>query len=636
MTDKGIAFEETFADSELDEAPAMAEVALSDRPILCVSGLMLLIGVAVAAQVLWLGIGKSDFYVNRSLANLGYRERIPAPRGIISDRAGVVLAENRAVFGAFLDVKEFLRKKEFQQPTLSAIKEILGIPEEAVWASVNENDIERFPDPIVLTADLAHAELVALKEKNLPTLVVSDSFTREYPKGTSFASVLGYVGLASPADFQKNPDLGGQEMVGKSGIEAQYDSRLRGASGAHVTLRDAKGNVLGEIEKSVPKIGEPLTLTIDGEFQEYVYERFMRGLSSLGRTNGAALAIDPRSGEVLALISFPSFDNNLFVASGKSKERQALLSSPLRPLFNRVVQGAYAPGSTIKPLVGVAALKEGVITPERTIFSPGYLDVPNRYDPEHPTRFPDWRYQGDVDLSSALAQSSNVYFYTVGGGAGDVKGLGIERLGEWWKKFKLGEKTGIDLPGEAQGFLPSIEWKDKVGTRPWLLGDTYNVSIGQGDLLVTPLQLLDYIAAIANDGKMYAPHILKQDILELRADLSDLLPEIREVQKGMLATVTASLGTAHTMADLGLPVAGKTGSAQVKNNQEENAFFVGDLPTDLSAVAQGAKEGVPSETGAPLALLILIENSKEGSLNAVPIAKDVMRWYYEHRIANSQ
>lgn len=507
--------------------------------------------------------------------------------------------------------------------------------------SVHENDLERFPDPILLASDLAHQELVAIKERNLKTLIVSDSFTRTYPEGAPFSSVLGYVGLASQKDFERNPDLGGQDVVGKAGIELWYDKELQGGSGAHITLRDAKGKILGEVEKSAPKIGAPLALTIDAEFQRYVYERFIAGLANIGRTNGVALAINPQNGGILAMISFPTYDNNVFVTSGNSEEKMKLLSSPLKPLFNRAVQGAYSPGSTIKPLVGIAALSEDVISPSRTIFSPGYLDVPNRFDPEHPSRFLDWRYQGDVNLSSALAQSSNVYFYTVGGGAGDIKGLGIERLREWWSKFKLGEKTGVDFPGESVGFLPSIEWKEKATSRPWLLGDTYNVSIGQGDLLVTPIQLLQYIATIANDGKMYAPHFVKQDIPTLRADFSDIVPEIQEAQKGMLSAVTSELGTAHTLADLGFPIAGKTGSAQVKNNKEENAFFVGYLPSDLSTKASAsvealAQKGLPSEAlakeGSPLAILILIENSKQGSLNAVPIAKDIFRWYYEKRI----
>ncbi|MFH1246354.1 MAG: penicillin-binding transpeptidase domain-containing protein, partial [Candidatus Liptonbacteria bacterium] len=301
---------------------------------------------------------------------------------------------------------------------------------------------------------------------------------------------------------------------------------------------------------------------------------------------------------------------------GQGNARSALLNDPNRPLFDRMVSGEYNPGSTIKPLVGVAALTENIVTPDFSVFSPGYLDVQNPYNPSNPSRFLDWRYQGYINLYSALAQSSNVYFYTVGGGANGVKGLGLDRLHSWWEKFGLGKLTGIDLPREGDGFLPTAEWKQRASGRPWLLGDTYNVSIGQGDLSVTPLQLLSYIGAIANGGKILMPHVGSTVEGKVNEDLTSLLPQITEVQKGMRATVTNRLGTAYTLNNLSFQVSAKTGSAQVKNNTEENAFFVGYAPSDNPQIA----------------ILVLVENSKAGSLNAVPIAKDVLNWYYEHRL----
>jgi penicillin-binding protein 2 len=267
--------------------------------------------------------------------------------------------------------------------------------------------------------------------------------------------------------------------------------------------------------------------------------------------------------------------------------------------------------------VGIAALEEGVISPQREIFSPGYLEIPNPYNPDKPTRYADWRYQGNVNLYSALAQSSNVYFYTVGGGAGDIKGLGITKLRNWWQEFNFGVPTGIDLPGEAKGFLPSPEWKEKTQKRSWLLGDTYNVSIGQGDFLVTPIQLLSYIGAVANGGKIYRPYIVQElNQPKINKDLTGILSQIKEAQKGMRMGVTSPMGTSYRLNDLPFEVAAKTGSAQVKNNTQENAFFVGYAPYQNPKIA----------------ILVLIENSKEGSLNAVPIAKDVLSWYYENRL----
>lgn len=258
------------------------------------------------------------------------------------------------------------------------------------------------------------------------------------------------------------------------------------------------------------------------------------------------------------------------------------------------------------------------------------MDFPNPYNASETTRYLDWRYQGNVNLASAIAQSSDVYFYLVGGGSppeisppeilnggGTVKGLGISRLIDWWEKFNLGKPTGVDLPGEGDGFLPSPDWKEAKTKKPWLLGDTYNVSIGQGDLLLTPIQLLSYTDAIANGGKIYEP-VLNLDSRHpsTTADLSAFQPEIKEVQKGMVEGVTSPLGTAHSLADLGFSVGAKTGSAQVMNNAQENAWFVGYTPTDNPQIA----------------ILVLVENSKEGSLNAVPIAKDILNWYYWNRI----
>lgn len=235
-------------------------------------------------------------------------------------------------------------------------------------------------------------------------------------------------------------------------------------------------------------------------------------------------------------------------------------------------------------------------------------------------------------MASALAQSSDVYFYIVGGGSPamstpplndqsdyGISGLGISRLHNWWQTFALGKTTGIDLPNEGAGFLPTPDWKQsKLGT-PWLLGDTYNVSIGQGDLLLTPLQLLDYIDAIANGGTIWRPFLNASSTPQAIADLTGLLPQIQEVRQGMRETVTSPLGTAYTMDDLPFPVCAKTGSAQVQDNTQENALFVGYAPCDHPQIA----------------VLILIENSLQGSLNAVPIAKQVMNWYYQNRIQNN-
>ncbi len=612
-------FEESLLDDWAGDLEVV-EVPIGERPLFWVGAVLLVLGAVIAGRVLFLGTARAGFYAERAEVNLGKYERIVAPRGAIKDRSGEVLAENKQVFSAFLDVSEFLRRLELQPETFAAAKDILGMSEEDIWRLAGERDLTLSTEPVLLRSNLNQSQLVLLKSKNLPTLRAENTFNREYPDGRVFSSVVGYTGLTTSEDLRRNPELSGRDFIGKSGLEAEYDKELRGKPGLRVKIRDAKGKVLDEKLEASPQAGEDLSLTIDAGLQKYFYRRMQDGLAALGRQKGAGLAIDPKTGEILALVSFPAYDNGVFTAGGSGDERLRILNDPQKPIFNRAVAGVYAPGSTIKPLVGVAALAENVVSPNRTVFSPGFLDIPNPYDPSNPTRFLDWRYQGDVNLYSAIAQSSNVYFYEVGGGFGDIAGLGISRLRDWWAKFGLGKPTGVDLPGEAEGFLPSPEWKEERDGQPWLLGDTYNVAIGQGDLLITPLQLLNYISAIATGGVARRPHLKLGSEAGVLYDLSRLGDEIEEVQKGMRRTVTSSLGTAYTLNTLPVEVAAKTGSAQIENNKSENAFFVGYAPYDDPQIA----------------VLVLVENAREGSLNAVPIARDVFDWYYWNRITRRQ
>ena len=634
-----ITFEETIGDDwsrdlEVTESP------LSHRSLFYLGLVVFLIGAIVFGRILFLSFGDNKFYRARAEANLNQVQKLSAPRGLIVDRNGVVLAEDKPVFYAVLEVKDFLRSKEYRQKTLDFVQQILGIAEEDVWKLIDDNNSGAVSGSIILGSELSERQLIEMESLDLPTLNVVSGFGRLYKNGEIFSPIIGYTGPVTSDDLQDHPNLDGSDLVGKAGVEFYYDDYLRGVSGSVVKIRDALGNILEEKKVKEPEIGQPLKLTIDAELQEYFYNRFQSGLRSLGRSVGVGLAINPQNGEVLSLINIPSFDNNVFI-NGTGEEKGKLLNAQNQPLFNRAIAGFYSPGSTIKPLVGVAALEENVIDKDKNIFSPGYLDVPNPYNPDNPSRFLDWRYQGYVDLSAALAQSSNVYFYIVGGGSPSmtlskpsivddgIRGLGIERLGIWWQKFGLGQVTGIDLPGEASGFLPSVKYKeDKTGS-PWLLGDTYNVSIGQGDLLVTPIQLLSYIEAIANGGKIYRPRVAKDLVMpEITYNLSNSSDSISEVQRGMIQAVETSMGTAKSLSWIPMQIAGKTGSAQVKNKAQENAFFVGYAPASDGSLTNGPI------LKPEIAILVLVENSKEGSLNTLPIAGDVLNWYYVNRIEN--
>lgn len=595
----------------------VVEVPIDNRPLAYLGIFIFIVGAVFLGRILYLNLVFGNYYKIRSDFNSSKYERILAPRGSIFARDGKVLADNVATFSLILDAKEFVKNEELQQKTLQALEETLYFPRSEVLGLVKAAGDEDFVTPIVLSEDLTQEELVELKSLNFPTLVIENDFRRRYQNGSVFAPVVGYVGRVNAEDLKNNLGFSNRDFVGRAGMEAFYDKELRGKSGTVVKLTNAKGSTLLKSKMNEPQIGESLRLTIDSEFQEYFYARLAAGLRALGRDVGIGLAINPQNGEILAMVSLPSFNNNILSGSGYRSEKEQILNSEHKPLFNRLVGGLYSPGSTVKPLVGVASLREGVIDPNKEIFSPGYLDVPNPYDPENPTRYLDWRYQGNVNLASAIAQSSNVYFYTVAGGAFGVMGLGISKLRDWWEKFGLGKTTGIDMPAEESGFLPSPDWKLSKTKKPWLLGDTYNVAIGQGDLLLTPVQLLNYIAAIADGGKIYEPFLnLNASHPKVLTDLSYLKKEIDEVRVGMREAVTSPLGTAYKLNDLGFAIGAKTGSAQIKNNAAENAIFVGFAPFEKPQIA----------------ILVLIENSLEGSLNAVPVAKDVLNWYYWNRI----
>ncbi len=628
-----VAFEDSLNDDwgrDLD----VAEVPIGNRPLAYLGVAVAAVIAAVAFQVIFLNWSAGAYYRARAEDNVAQYAETPAPRGIIYDREGDVLAESKAAFAAVLDVRSFIHDAAARTSTLEAAQNILGLSPGAVDSLVTSSAAEDFATPIVLRDNLTPSELVNLQALSSGAIKIESDFVRSYPNGPAFASVVGYTGRVTQNDLAADSSLHGNDFIGKAGVEAYYDKMLRGTPGITVEYRDAQGHLLRTETKSTPQIGTPLHLTIDGGLQAYLAARLGAGLRALGRTVGFGIAMDPRNGQILALADLPGFDNNLFSGSGTSTSAaiQALLASPDKPLFTRAVAGYYNPGSTIKPLDAVAGLTEGVITPERTVFSNGVLLVPNPYDPSTPSRYLDWQYQGTVNLASALAQSSDVYFYLVGGGSPPesvpllndpsdygIKGLGIDRLHSWWEKFGLGKPTGVDLPGEAAGFLPTPAWKQAHSGTPWLLGDTYNVSIGQGDLLLGPLQLLSYINAIANGGTIWRPFVNTASTPQVDENLTSLAAEIVAVQRGMVAGVATPRGTAYTMHDLPFCAAAKTGSAQVKNNAEENALFVGYAPCNNPQIS----------------LLILIENSKQGSLNAVPIAKDVMNWYYVNRMATA-
>ncbi len=581
------------------------EIPLSRASFFLVGAVALLITIVFFAQSFALGVVYGDFYTARARANVNKEIVVSAYRGIITDRFGVPLVENIPIFRVSLDIGELYRLVYAEQDmAIRKIADAVGIDADDIRLFIADADIESGAR-ITIARDVSSEMVINLRALNSPLIVIEDDYKRRYPDASVFAHVMGYTKIT---DFKNTRE-------GSAGLEALYDARVRGTDGISSIYRDARGNVVQEKRMREARAGAPFATTIDAAFQKYFSARFKEGLAMLGRTAGVGIAMNPKTGEILALVSFPSFDNN---------NPAAYLTDSTRPLFNRAVSGVYSPASIIKPLVGLAALHERLITPSFTVYSPGYLEIPNAYNIDKPIRFLDWRPQGMVNIKSALARSSNVFFYIVGGGCvvpackkfGVSKGLGITKLREYWQQFGLNTKTGIDVPGEAVGFLPDPEEKYMRTGEPWRIGDTYNVSIGQGDLGVTPIRLITFFSSIANNGITMKPHLLLNATPEIIHDYSSWKDELKIVRQGLRDVVGRPYGTASALYDLPYKTSGKTGSAQVQNNEKTNAFFIGYGPS----------------SDPQIVVLILVEDAKTSSLNAVPIGYDVMRWYYNNRL----
>ncbi len=616
-------FDEVVFDDVVYSDLDYLELPTSRQAFLLIAGCAVLIASLVLGRVAFLNFFNGVFYQARASANISHEISLPVFRAVIEDRFGQPLVKNTNSFSVVLNLGQLIKNQKSLEPIITELAGILEVPESDLIDLTAKTDLNK-SNWLTIARNITPQQTIAIKGLNQDFIQIINDYRRIYLDGPVFADIIGYTGLGSD-----------NSVVGKSGLEFQYNDSIKGQEGKYALYEDATGKILSQKVVSESKPGAPLQITIDAELQKYFYSRLQEALRTLNRESGVGIAVNPQTGEVLAMVSFPSFDNNAFVDASRNSERKVFLTSSAKPLFNRAISGLYSPGSTIKPLVALSALHEGVVDPESQIFSAGYLKIPNPYQPDLPSVFLDWKKHGWVNLATALARSSNVYFYLLGGGLPQgvpetdlingkfvLSGLGIGKLHDYWQKFNLGSKTGIDLPFESQGFLPDPQEKQTRTNQPWRLGDTYNVSIGQGDLQVTPLQLLNFIASVGNGGKIYRPFINKNLEPQTLADYSSWQSELKAVQYGLEQGVQDPAGSSHLLNSLPFKVAGKTGTPQISNNVKVNAFFSGYGPVD-------------DPRGPQIAILVFVENAVEGSLNALPVAKDVFQWYYENRIQNS-
>jgi penicillin-binding protein 2 len=429
-----------------------------------------------------------------------------------------------------------------------------------------------------LRPEMVFAERGAILDRNGVLLVTNketdDGFVEREYKAPGFAHLLGYV------SYPKKDTSGHfyeTEISGLAGVEAAFNDELAGVNGQRLIEEDALGNVQseGSIVPAVP--GKDLTLSIDARAQTALYNAVSELADKIPFLGGSAILMDANTGEIRALVSYPEYDPNILSNGDNASVIAGYQKDARHPYLDRAVSGLYTPGSIVKPMEAAGALTDGIVTPDYTINDIGYISVPNPYDPEHPSIFKDWKAIGVEDLRTAIAYSSDVYFYTIGGGFEGKKGLGIDRLAYWFSAFGFTSPTGVALQGEATGFVPTPAWKEKTFNEDWRIGDTYHTAIGQYSMQVTPLEAARAVAAVANGGKLLTPTIIKDTppTGESIAVASDALEVVREgMRKG------ATEGTSVGLNDLSfVHVAGKTGTAQLGlHNEFYNSWAVGFFP----------------------------------------------------------
>lgn len=546
-------------------------------------------------------------FKERAETNRNRTVPLAAPRGPLLDRHGRILVENQPSFNIVMTPEH----SEDLDASVALLSRLVGTGE----AQIRERLARRGGPfrPVVVKAGASFADVTALQARRLelPEAAVEIVPRRAYPLAAAAAHSLGRVGEVSDVQLQQSEfaDLQPGDQVGQAGLEAQYNHQLMGRDGFRKVVVNSRGVEVAEAERREPQDGPALTLTLDARLQAAMEQAFA------GRA-GSAVALDPQTGEILGMTSLPAFDPNGFATGIEPALWSRLSSDAATPLMNRVIQGQYAPGSLFKLVMATAALEEGVITPATTFYCPGHVNL-------YGTDFHCHKDEGHgvVNVHKALQMSCNVFFYQVG-----VR-LEIDRIASYAKRMGLGAPSGVDLPHEAPGLIPSPEWKLRVQKAPWYAGETVSVAIGQGQVMATPLQMARLAAVVANGGKLVRPHLVKgEDDKSLPAwaprELGFKPETLQIVREGLWAVVNGG-GTGWRAALPGLEVCGKTGSAQVVARERlRRGPSAGILP-HAWFLAFAPKEH------PRIALIVLVEHGGSGSEAAAPVAREILKAFFE-------
>lgn len=578
--------------------------------------------------ILFLRVAQIQFVHGKKFRILAHNNqtrlvKIQAPRGIIYDKNLNELVKNKTNFDLAVAPRGLSKYKTQLEKLIQDLSVFFEWDVENLTQKIQQVQKSDFQQ-IILKTNIPRDKAILFEgqTKNFPGFSINKNYTRHYLFDDMLSHVLGYTSKITKPELEKCLDCSLLDYTGKDGLELVYQKFLQGSAGINQEQVDSSGIVKNFFIKNEPVAGNSLVLHLDLELQKKLYFELLEALKTTGSKQGSGIILDPKNGGVLALVSLPSFNNNLLTQTISSEDYTNLINNSSKPLFNRVVSGEYPPGSTIKPLIASAALQEKIIDPMYKMEDKGFIQIINQYNPNIIYTFSEVKAHGFVDMIEAIAHSCNIYFYTIGGGHKNIKGLGIKKLKQYAEKFGWGNILGIDLPAESSGLIPDKTWKREVKAEAWFIGDTYHASIGQGDILATPLQIASYTSVIANNGTLYQPKIVDKIINQQKEVVLDIetkiirknfidLKNLKIVQKGMEKITEVNFG--WRLRDLNVRVAGKTGTAEIGGMEKTHAWFSSYAPIE----------------DPELVITILIEQGGFGSSAALPVAKNIYKWYYE-------
>ncbi len=547
-------------------------------------------------------------------------KRVQPERGVVYTREEVVITQNAPAFTVVVDLTEIDPADIL--PVVEKVSLILPVSGEEMVSKIEQGFAQGLQEVVILRGVARDAVLALETQPDQLRGVYTDiAPVRQYLEGEKYAHLIGYTGEVSASELEQSYAVDYQlgDTIGKTGLELVYEEYLHGKVGRVLLERDAEGKKKREVAHEKAVVGNDLHLTIDHKLQLTAYEALAKQVTTGDFVGGAVVVMDPQTGAILSLVSYPSYDPNIFSGNLTKQAYEALLQDENLPLFNRTIGALYPPASTFKLVSAVAALEEGVVTPTTEVEEVQFITVGGR-------NFANWTLawgvapHGWLDLSGAIAQSSDIYFYEVGGGYADQVGMGPEAIAHWAREFGLGSRTGLDLNGEVEGLVPDRAFKQQVKGEEWYLGDTYNLVIGQGDLLATPLQVASYTATVANGGTLYRPYLVTR-VVDPEGNLVESFganplktvssPEnINEVRLGMKEAV--AYGTSVVLRDHPGDICAKTGTAETGDAERLHAWFTSFAPYEKPE----------------LVVTVFIEEGGSGSDTALAVARAIYDTYF--------